>query len=414
MALMSRNMTAGLAVLVLVLGLGLGIGVGFLAQGPSDPVAVLATPSPDTTPGSSLGPGEPDPSSTPETPTGSPAATPQVSPSPSPSPTPMPTPVIVEPLTGLPVSEKVAKRRVIAVMIDDLWAARPQSGLSSASVVWHAPAEGGIPRYMALFGAGNPTSVGPVRSSRLYYIAWASEWRSVYVHVGGSPQAMAYLATSKGRGKAVYNADHNRWGGKYLWRIGSRYAPHNVYTDAKNLRKLAKAVGGDPYEQVREPVWTFAADAPLEARPTGGTISVPYPANRIQYKYDRKSNTYLRTVSAEGKQVDAASKTRIAPKNVVVMKVGFIPTGDKKGRLDGQVTGTGKAWFFTNGKVVKGTWKKANFTAPTLFFGPDGTPVTLTAGQTFIQVIPKSTDFSFTKGKAPATASTAPSPSAEP
>ena len=36
-------------------------------------------------------------------------------------------------------------------MIDDLAAARPQSGLSSASVVWQAPAEGGIPRYMAIF-----------------------------------------------------------------------------------------------------------------------------------------------------------------------------------------------------------------------------------------------------------------------
>jgi hypothetical protein len=300
-------------------------------------------------------------------------------------------------------------------MIDDLWAARPQSGLSSAAVVWHAPAEGGIPRYMALFAADDPSSVGPVRSSRLYYIAWAAEWDSVYVHVGGSPQAMVYLATSKGRGKAVYNADFRRWGNKYLWRIKTRFAPHNVYSDAKNLRKLAKAVGGDPYKTVPTPVWTFAADAPLEARPTGGTITVPYPANKVQYKYDRKSNTYLRSVTGEGKQVDAANKTRVAPKNVVVMQVPFVPIGDRKHRLDGKVVGTGKAWIFTNGKVVKGTWKKNNFTSPTRFFGPDGNPVTLTMGQTFVQVIPRSMSISYTKGKPPvATESPSPVPSAQP
>ncbi len=415
---MSRNVTAALAVLVLVLGVGAGIAVGFLVQDQGGQTAAVgtATPGPVTPVPATESPSNGAPSTTAPgesgEPSGAPTPSAAASPSVAPSATPAPTPVTyAEALTGLPVSEKVAKRRVIAVMIDDLWAARPQSGLSSASVVWHAPAEGGIPRYMALFQAGNPSAVGPVRSSRLYYIAWASEWRSVYTHVGGSPQAMAYLATGKGRGKAVYNADYNRWGGKYLWRISRRSSPHNVYTDAKNLRKLAKAVGGDPYAEAPKPVWSFGPDAPLEARPVGGTITVPYPANKIQYKYDRKSNTYRRTVTAEGKQVDAANDTRIAPKNVVVMQVQFVPTGDKKGRLDGQVTGTGKAWFFSNGKVVKGTWKKADFTAHTRFFDAAGNPVVLTAGQTFIQVIPRSTALSFTKGKMP---EATPAPSTQP
>ena len=50
------------------------------------------------------------------------------------------------------------------------WNARPQSGFNAASVVWQAPAEGGIPRYMMVFAEGNPTSVGPVRSSRVYFV----------------------------------------------------------------------------------------------------------------------------------------------------------------------------------------------------------------------------------------------------
>src|SRR6188768_1982769 len=206
--------------------------------------------------------------------------TPTPSPTPSPTPTPIPTPVTVPaPLTGEPVSAAVAARHPIAVMIDDLSAARPQSGLSSASVVWQAPAEGGIPRYMALFQEGSPRAVGPVRSSRYYYIAWASEWRSVYVHVGGSPQALAFLHSAKGRGSAVYDADGFRYEGRYLWRIHTRFAPHNVYSDASHLRSLAKAVKAKPVDY--KPAWKFAPDKPLAERPKGGTIVVPYLANTI-------------------------------------------------------------------------------------------------------------------------------------
>ena len=56
-------------------------------------------------------------------------------------------------------------------MIDDQSAARPQSGLNAAAVVWQAPAEGGIPRYMAIFQERLPEELGPVRSARYYYIA---------------------------------------------------------------------------------------------------------------------------------------------------------------------------------------------------------------------------------------------------
>ena len=87
-------------------------------------------------------------------------------------------------------------------MIDDLSPARPQSGLSYASIIFQAPAEGGIPRYMAIFSDNVPTNVGPVRSARYYFIAWASEYKSLYVHAGGSPQALSTLRAS-GNGQLV-------------------------------------------------------------------------------------------------------------------------------------------------------------------------------------------------------------------
>ena len=379
---MTRSIAAFLIAVVLVVGVVVGVTAGSLVSGKtgstSRPVA-LASPS-ATLPV--------DPTPTPE-PTPSATPTPSPTPTPEPSPTPDPTPrIVAAPLTGMPVTEAVARRAVIAVMIDDQSDARPQSGLSRASVVWQAPAEGGIPRYMALFQDTDPPAVGPVRSARYYFIAWAAEWRAVFVHVGGSPQALALLRSSDGKGKVVYDADEYRWGNRYLYRIKERFAPHNVYSDAKKLRALAKAVGAKAADH--KAAWRFADDAPLDKRPKGSKLVVPYLANQITYTYDRESNRWFRSVTREGRQVDAGTRERIAPKNVVIMLMSFAPLNDgsQKHRLEARFTGTGPAWIATNGKAFKGTWRKDSLTGATRIYAKDGQPVTLTNGQTIVQVVP--------------------------
>jgi Protein of unknown function (DUF3048) N-terminal domain/Protein of unknown function (DUF3048) C-terminal domain len=394
---------AGLGIVsVLGIGLAAGGGLGATASTSPSPIAeVSPTPSPTASPTAS-------PTPTPE-PTPTPVPTP--TPTPSPKPTPMPIPA---PLTGKLVKPEVARRHPIAVMLDDLRPARPQSGLASASVVWHAPAEGGIPRYMAIFQDKLPKDVGPVRSSRYYYIAWAAEWRSVYVHAGGSPQAIATLR-AKGNGQYVYNADEFRRPGAFF-RSTKRFAPHNLYSTGADLRRLGKAIGAK--DKAYKSVWDFAPDAPLEDRPYGGSITVRYPANTISYRYDRKTNTYLRAVTGEKKQIDANDKTRIAPKNVIVMMMRFGPLNDgsRKHRLEATVIGSGRAWINTNGTSIKGTWKKTGMTKPTRFFDAKGKEVTLTIGQTFIQVMPTGSPVTIKKGtrtnpNAPAASA---SPSASP
>jgi hypothetical protein len=363
---------------ILVVAFG-GLAVGALAAGVLGPAA---SPSPSSIAVASPS-AAPSPSPAP-TPTAVPTPVPTSTPTPTPTPEPTPTRVPAA-LTGRMVTEGNARRHPIAVMIDDLDAARPQSGLNAASVVWHAPAEGGIPRYMAIFQERLPEDVGPVRSARSYYIAWAAEWRAVYVHAGGSPQALQTLRT-QGRGQLVYNADEFRYA-SYFRRLPTRFAPHNLYSTGRNLGKLSAAVGAKP--ATLEPAWKFAPDAPLFERPEGGSIKVSYPWNKITYTYHRASNTYLRTVSAEGKQVDAADGKRVRPKNVVVMLMHFGPLNDgsNKNRLEADVIGSGRAWIATNGRTIKGTWKKTKLTSPTRFFDANGKQVTLTVGQTFIQVL---------------------------
>src|SRR6266567_3611486 len=122
-----------------------------------------------------------------------------------------------------------------------------------------------IPRYMMVFQENIPGDVGPVRSSRLYYIAWASELRAVYVHAGGSPQALAILR-AKSSGQYVYNADEFRWGGSF--RRTSREPPHNLYTTGRQLRGLVKATGAR--DAPLSSPWAFEPEASLDRRPVGG------------------------------------------------------------------------------------------------------------------------------------------------
>jgi DUF3048 family protein len=390
---MNRAAVAGLAIVAVFGGIALGI-FAAVAAGPG------ATPA--TGSGLVAGLGSAPPSAGPIVPASpAPSAPPSTGPSPSVAPTVTPTPgpsLVPAPLTGRLVTPAAAARHPIAVMIDDQLAARPQSGLSSASIVWQAPAEGGIPRYMLIFQETIPTDVGPVRSARYYYVAWASEQRAMYVHSGGSPQALATLR-AQGGGQLVYNADEFRWGGSFH-RVSTRFSPHNLYTTGAKLRTLASRVGAAD-GRITWP-WTFARDAVLGWRPVGGRIVVSYQANVIRYDYDRKTNTYLRSVTGEKRQIDATTKQRIAPKNVIVMQVRFGPLNDgnpSKKRLEANIIGSGPAWISTNGITIKGTWKKASTKGPTRFFDKAGRPVVLTVGQTFIQVMKTTDAISFTPGK---------------
>jgi hypothetical protein len=289
-----------------------------------------------------------------------------------------------------------ARRVPIAVMIDDHPDARPQSGLAAADVVWHAPAEGGVPRYMAIYHSHLQTDIGPVRSARVYYVLWASELDAVYAHSGGSPKALRMLARY-GDGDYVFDANEYRYGGGAFGRVGDRPPPHNVYTDGPRMHRLGVRLGAEDRDVPA--IWSFGPDAPLADRPEGGSIKVPYPYNTVTYAYDRETNTYRRGVTGEKHQVDAATDEPIAPKNVVIMRVRFVDTGDSKHRLEGDIVGSGRVDVATNGRIVRGTWEKDDDTAPTRFFDEDGEPIVLTAGQTFVQVVPSDMKVTLKEGE---------------
>lgn len=380
----TRIPSAATVLLIAALGGG-GLLLGCVAAEVSPPANASASPSPVPTPT---------------------LATPSPRPTASPSPSPSPVPLIYEDLSGIPTTAELAHRYPIAVMIDDSPAARQQSGLSAASVVWQAPAEGNIPRYMAIFQSGSPPRVGPVRSARLYFVRWAAEWKAVYLHAGGPPPLRSFLA---GRQQLVIDVN-----GRATSRVRFRAAPHNLYSDGARLRRFASdslptsKLGYDPSEPGR--LQPFRDAVPEADRgPDGGAINVTYTSARIAYRYDRASNTWLRSVDGR-EQHDAlatsnrghgtiGSGPRIAPTTVVVMVVPIRRSaaieGPALGRLEADSIGKNTAWIFADGRVTKGTWNKKTPTDRTRFLDAAGKEIAFPRGQIFIQVVPRASAATF-------------------
>lgn len=282
-------------------------------------------------------------------------------------------------LSGQLVSEDIAGRPLVAVMVENHVDARPQTGLSQAEVVWETVAEGGITRYLALFQKEVAT-VGPVRSARDYYAQIANGFGGVYVHVGGSPEALQQLAT----GTYPRVVDVNEfYQGELFDRIKARVAPHNAYARMTAIRD--RFAGKAPGARA-----AFAFQDGLVAAGGAATvvrIDFSLPSYAATFTYDAERGGYVRSVAGVP-DVDAGNNMQLVPKTVVVEMVRVTPVpGDEKGRVDIAAVGSGAAYFFRNGTVTTGTWKRTAGQAAVYTDGA-GVPVSFAPGQIWIAAVP--------------------------
>jgi hypothetical protein len=308
---------------------------------------------------------------------------------------PEPVPAVVEAppetteasrLTGIkyPLEDKVNERTVTGVMIENSPDARPQSGLRDAGVVYEAVAEGGITRFLALFQDTAPTYVGPVRSVRPYYLDFLGPYNAAIAHVGGSGEALAQIRDQK-----IKDLDQFSNPGPY-WRERTRYAPHNMYTNIKELKKLEKQKGWKPSEYTG---LERGAESKAAATPTATTIDVKMSSMlyNVSYKYDKKTNTYLRS---EGNRphMDAKSNKQLAPAVVVVPIIERSQNGIYSVY---KVNGSGKVLVFQNGTVAEGTWSKKSRTSQFQLKTKDGEVLKLAPGQTWFTIAATNANVSY-------------------
>lgn len=313
-----------------------------------------------------------------------------------PKPKPQPAPAIVhkepekpklvqDPLTGVMVSPEAAAQPVAAVILENLYpAARPQSGLSSAGVVYEALAEGGITRYEAFYQEPFPPDLGPVRSLRTYFAYWGVEYAVPVVHAGGNADALDLISP-------LGMKDLDALGGgtsRYFRRIGDRPSPHNLYINAPSLTNL---VADNHYATAPAfAPWTYKDETKVTAAAINNiTINFSYFDYQAKFTYNPAGNNYARFVRGAA-DVDANGGVQVTPKNIVVMTM---PTSFGVTRIGEQtvimgVVGSGKVQIFRDGGEIDGTWSKPDNTARTTFTDANGQPIPLNRGQTWVSVLP--------------------------
>ena len=327
----------------------------------------------------------------------SPSATLMPSPTPTPTDSPTPAPSLTTGATGIPAGweysdldgvaapAELAHRLPLGLMIDDYKNARPQSGFSSASIVYQAMIDDSSDRYMMVFQEGTTTDVGPVRSARPYFVYWAAEYKALYGHFGGDAQALQRVIPAMAAN--IYNEDDLSGGSCPYHRITTRVSPYNAYTNSAALIRCA-AARNYPATYQNLPVRTFTEDAPASARPASQSVTIPYLAETIGYQYDPATNAYLRLVNKQ-LQVDPANKQQVIARNIVVMFQAYsiVPSLDKL-RPNVVNVGSGKAIVFEEGRAITGTWKKTSNTALTLLYDATGNVIPLVRGEIFMQSVP--------------------------
>lgn len=291
------------------------------------------------------------------------------------------TPIGRNPLTGFPIYEKIDFPQVFGVMIDDHFDSWPQSGLDKAFLVFEAPVEAGIPRFLAFYSDDqNVEKIGPVRSARPYFLDWNNELDALFAHVGGSDAALDKIVSGG-------TFDLNQyWLDQYFWRAMNRYAPHNVYTSTELMAKYVKnrEEAGFAPDRLYE-TWKFK-DAEFGIKPEVESFEIVFdkPAYVIKWKFDKETSRYLRFQNGSAHLMEDGSE--IWADNVAIIKTD-VKILDSVGRRSVKTIGEGEATLLRDGKQFDGTWKKESESNRVRFYDSDGNELEFNAGVTWIEVV---------------------------
>lgn len=296
--------------------------------------------------------------------------------------------------------DEMKDKPVVIVMINNHVAARPQSGLDKADIVYESLAEGGITRNMAVFwgpASNEVKEVGPIRSIRQYFVDWAIEYKvPVVMHIGWAgydpgidkiivPEADArsYILSHSSQLKSLQSG---------FWRDSNRVSPHNAYNSIPAILETAKKNGWGN-QGIRD-AYQFKPDASLDDRPLTSKAEITFLQSSsndysVRWEYDKDTNTYLRYVGGT-KHIDKVTGQQLRAKNIVLQQVEYQLAKDEHARILLDTVGIGKAQYMIDGKVTAGTWKKADKTSMTKFYDDKGSEVKFDRGQIWIEEIPVS------------------------
>jgi hypothetical protein len=321
---------------------------------------------------------------------------PSPSPPPEPSPSPEPPPVFaVNRLSGLPLAdESVIDNRPVAVVHNNSHNpggrqhALPMHGIGQADIIYETLAEGSITRMLAIYQdlSGIP-KIGAVRSARSYFVELALAYDAVFVHVGGSPQAIRDIRNWRAD---VFNAMNQP--STHFWRDSSDRpgvsSEHTLFTSGERLLELFGRLSRQTVAEDHDNGLRFNAERFTEGSPAV-SVRVPFTGNKsTSFAFDEDDGLYY-VEQYNDKFIDGITGEQIAVTNLLVIKtaVSVIP-GDAEGRRTIDLQSGGQGYYAAGGQVVPITWSREAHDAPFRYSDDAGNPLELLPGKTYVCIIP--------------------------
>ena len=285
----------------------------------------------------------------------------------TPSPTVKP---LLSPFTGEPVS---SLNRVLAVKIDNIVNARPQTGLTHADIVYVLPVEGGLSRFLAVFSSHYPPVIGPVRSAREDDLELLRQFgRPAFAYSGATATLLPYIQ----RTARIVNLYSGITPGYY--RDNSRIAPYNLYAHTRQL--LAQAGGASKARDIG-----FRFGPPPPGGKATRSAPVSYPAASFRFTWSASKQRWL--VSMDGTPAMTTDGGRLSAATVVIQHTTvrtsrFLEYG--KPPPYAESVGSGTALVLRDGTAWTTHWSRPNANGGTIFTTASGQRMTFTPGQVWV------------------------------
>ncbi|MFG2456488.1 DUF3048 domain-containing protein [Streptomyces sp. NPDC048523] len=262
---------------------------------------------------------------------------------------------------------------VLAVKIDNVREARPQTGIDSADVVYAEQVEGGLSRLMAVYATKLPKAVGPVRSARESDLELLRQFDDPTLAFSGAQSKLMPLIN----GAPLVARTPDKATGAYF-RGADKVSPHNLFLRPKSLVPATPGAAA------------LTTGFHYGPAPAGGTRdtseTVRFPAARFSFTWSQSRERWL--VSMDGAPDMTADGKRLAPATVVVqyVKVRKSAFHDFLGNYTPYTVtvGSGKAKVLRDGRAYDVNWKRAKATDGTEFTTKDGSAVNFAEGQVWV------------------------------
>lgn len=296
-------------------------------------------------------------------------------------------PVVANPLTGEPLADPTTvDNRPVAVMLNNIHVAMPHHGNMDADIIFEYNVEAGITRMVGFYqDVSKVGTIGSVRSARPYYVDTVVGMDAIYVHAGGSPEAMSMIRKLK-----LDDIDEGNY--QCFWRDKERRKTmaweHTLMTSGE---KLTTYFTERNWRMKHKEDFVYPFTYVEDGTPYSDTVAEHVTVRFSGYKtgtfdYDPETGLYM-IGQYKKPYIDGNTGEQVGTTNLLILRTSVVNSGDYKGHMNIDVRGSGKGTYICGGKATEIKWYKETINDPFTYTLADGTPFSLGIGKSYVCVV---------------------------